>query len=85
MNVSYHVRWWTRNSVRESVQHEGHMIGILPGRTSYVAPDGSVVDYGQPDRAVIVEVDPPGEIPGTRFKVVDLSDLTVLGPWDDTR
>ena len=83
MNVNYRVQWHTRNGVHESVRHEGRMIGILPGRPASADPE--IIDYGQLDRAVIIERDPPNELSGTRFKVVDLSDLTVLGPWEEER
>lgn len=88
MSVSYRVRWTTRaasGAFDPRIPHEGHMIGILPSRAMFQADDGTV-DYGLNDRAVIIERDPPTEIPGTRFKVVDLCDLSIVGLWksDDT-
>jgi hypothetical protein len=78
--VNYHVTWYTRSGcTAASIKHEGHMIGILPATAGWVGPD----DFrdGQEDRAIIIEKDPPGEIPGTRFKVVDLSAVEYIGLW----
>ena len=77
IKVNYKVRWFTRSGVGEPVKHEGRMIAILSGYPGHHDPDGGSSSAAN-DRAVVIEANPPNEIIGTRFRIVDIDGLQII-------